>query len=84
MVRAALSGELAEVESELEPFFGLRIPKSCPGVPSSILQPKGTWIDKTAYDAKAKEVAANFKENFKEFSSKVDKEIIKADPTIFS
>jgi phosphoenolpyruvate carboxykinase (ATP) len=84
MVRAALSGELAEVESELEPFFGLRIPKSCPGVPSSILQPKGTWIDKTAYDAKAKEVAVNFKENFKEFSSKVDKEIIKANPTILS
>ncbi len=82
MVRAALSGELTKLESEPESFFGLRIPKSCPGVPSNILQPKSIWADKTAYDAKAKEVAANFRENFKEFDAEVDKKIIMAGPAI--
>src|SRR5690606_16245175 len=33
MVRAALAGELDEVEMMQDPIFGLSIPRSCPGVP---------------------------------------------------
>ena len=64
MVNAALSGALDNVEYETDPIFGLSIPKSCPDVPSEVLDPSNTWSDKAAYEAKAKELVALFKENF--------------------
>jgi phosphoenolpyruvate carboxykinase (ATP) len=39
MVDALIDGKLAEVEFEIEPSFGLNIPKSVPGVPSVLLSP---------------------------------------------
>ena len=43
MVSAALSGELNGVEYELDPIFNVYIPKSCPNVPSEILDPRKVW-----------------------------------------
>ncbi len=80
MVKAALNGELDNVEYETEPFFGLSIPKSCPDVPSEVLNPKNTWKDKKGYDEKASKLAAAFLENFKEFEDECDKEIISSGP----
>lgn len=68
MVQAALEGELANVETVTDPIFGLHIPVACPGVPGEVLQPKKTWSDPDAYDAKAKELAQKFKDNFKKFT----------------
>jgi len=63
MVSAILNGSLAGAEFETEPFFGLEIPTSVPGVPSEVLDAKATWSDAAAYDAKASELAARFREN---------------------
>ena len=60
MVRAALAGELDHVEYENHPVFGFAVPTSCPGVPSDVLDPRNTWEDKAAYDAKAAELKAMF------------------------
>jgi len=68
MINAAFAGELDNVAFETDPVFGLSIPTSCPGVPSEILNPRNTWADKDAYDAKAKEVFEMFENNFKKFS----------------
>ena len=35
MVNAAIEGKLNDVEFEIEPAFGLTVPKSVPGVPAS-------------------------------------------------
>ncbi len=67
LLRAALSGELNNVQFEIEPFFGLNIPTSCSGVPSETLNPKKTWSDANAYDAKAKHLVGLFEENYKQF-----------------
>ena len=79
-VTAALNGEMANVEFVKEPFFGLLIPKTCPGVPSDVLNPRNTWEDKAAYDVAAKKLAAAFIENFKKYEAKTAKEIIEAGP----
>ncbi|MRG85222.1 phosphoenolpyruvate carboxykinase (ATP) [Salinibacillus xinjiangensis] len=68
MVHAALGGELDNVETEVDPYFGLAIPTHCPGVPSQVLTPKKTWEQPEEYDQKAKELATKFHENFKKFN----------------
>ena len=68
MVTAALTGALESVEFAPDPTFGVILPKSCPGVPVSILQPRNTWEDHNAYDAKAKELAVRFAKNIEQFS----------------
>ncbi len=82
LLNAALNGHLDHVDYESEPVFGLNIPKSCPGVSRDILNPKNTWSDKNAYDKKAKQLAANFVENFKQYEEFVSEEVIKANPKI--
>jgi phosphoenolpyruvate carboxykinase (ATP) len=81
MVRAAITGELDAIETWEHPVFGLHVPKEVPGVPSHVLDPRGTWPDQEAYDEQAKELARLFAENFKKFEDQVSKEVLKAGPT---
>lgn len=62
LLKAALNGSLANVAMTPDPVFGLKVPANCPGVRSEILNPRNTWKDKDAYDAKARQLAALFKE----------------------
>ena len=80
MVTAVLNGNLDDVETFAEPFFGLRIPKHVPGVPDEVLDPRGTWADTAAYDAQASKLVDMFIENFKQFEDGVTKEILLAGP----
>ena len=68
ILKAIFSGELNDSPTETDPFFNLRIPKQCPDVPNTILNPRSNWKDKNAYDTKAKELANQFVENFKKFN----------------
>lgn len=72
MVHAALNGDLHNAEYVKEPFFGLFVPKACPGVPDHLLNPINTWEDKEAYKRKAEELKNRFKKNFIQFESSVD------------
>ena len=80
MVNAVLDGKLKDVETETEPFFGLHIPKTCPGVPDEILNTRNTWDDKDAYDAQAKKLAGMFIKNFEQYADRVSQEILNAAP----
>ena len=66
LLDAALRGDLDDVETQIHPTFGLAVPKSCPGVPSEILNPRNTWSDPEAYDAAAEKLRAMFAKNFEE------------------
>ena len=68
LLRAALTGQLKDVAFAPDPVFGLALPASCPGVPEGVLRPRDAWPDKAAYDAKAKELAAMFKAEFKKYA----------------
>ena len=67
MVRAAVSGGFAKIEFETEQAFGLSIPKSVPGVPTDVLNPRNTWKDKAAYDKQAADLAEKFARNIEKF-----------------
>ena len=80
MVRAALAGELDEVETATAPFFGLQIPTRVPGVPAEVLNPRDTWADPAAYDARAAELAEAFRTNFERFADRVPESVRNAGP----
>lgn len=80
MITAALNGELDNVEYKNHTVFGLAKPQSCPNVPAEILNPRNTWEDKEAYDAKALELAAAFKNNFAKFEEFANEEIMSGGP----
>jgi phosphoenolpyruvate carboxykinase (ATP) len=42
IVTAILTGALKDVPAVSDPYFGLNIPKSCPGVPDPVLSPRNT------------------------------------------
>jgi len=67
LLRAALTGALADVPFAPDPVFGLAVPASCPGVPDGVLRPRDAWADKAAYDARAKELAERFASEFKKY-----------------
>jgi len=81
MIRAALDGRLDSVEYEQDPIFGLMIPKSCPDVPSEVLNPKNTWSDKEAYDKTAIKLAESFAKNIAKFSG-IAPEVLAAGPKV--
>ncbi len=64
LLNAALNGQLAQVEYWQDPVFGVSVPKSCEGVPSSILDPANTWPSRAEYDRKYDTLAARFIDNF--------------------
>jgi phosphoenolpyruvate carboxykinase (ATP) len=73
MITAILNGSLKNAKFTPDPVFGLPIPDSIPAapgsmsVPADVLNPKNTWKDKAAYDAKAKDLAKRFRENDAKF-----------------
>ncbi|WP_303673969.1 phosphoenolpyruvate carboxykinase (ATP) [Vampirovibrio chlorellavorus] len=67
MVTAALNGSLDQQTFEIHPVFNVLVPKACPGVPAEVLDARGQWADKTAYDQTAAKLAHMFVENFKKF-----------------
>lgn len=80
MITAALEGQLNAVEYVKHPIFGLDVPQSCPNVPADILNPRNTWNDKDAYDAKANQLANAFVENFRKFEDFANEEIMAGAP----
>lgn len=82
MVRAALTGALADVPTSTDPVFGLRVPGTCSGVPSEVLHPRNTWEDPAAYDAQARKLAGMFVENFTSFADQVPAGVRSAGPQV--
>ncbi|MGZ8375719.1 MAG: phosphoenolpyruvate carboxykinase (ATP) [Gemmatirosa sp.] len=80
MVRAALDGSLDGVETRTDPVFGLAVPTSVPGVPSEVLDARGTWSDAPAYDAQARKLAEMFRTNIQKFGEAVSPAIRDAGP----
>jgi phosphoenolpyruvate carboxykinase (ATP) len=82
MITAVLEGKLENAVYRQHPVFGLMMPTSCPGVPSTLLDPESTWQNKKAYLEAANSLAGIFADNFKKYSGLVDDGIISAGPLL--
>ena len=82
MITAALNGDLEKVEFKELPIFGVQVPTTCPNVPTEILDPRATWPDKNAYDAKANALAQSFVKNFEQYADLANEEILSAAPKV--
>ncbi len=77
MVNAAIEGRIPN-DFEPEKFFGLLIPKSVPGVPAEVLNPRNAWKDVRAYDAQAATLAQLFSDNFRRFEAQASEAVKRA------
>jgi len=82
LIKGALEGAFDEAEFQEMPVFGFQIPTSCPGVPSEVLNPRNTWIDKGEYDEKLYVLANEFTKNFKQYAQKASTEVLLAAPLV--
>jgi phosphoenolpyruvate carboxykinase (ATP) len=80
MIHAALAGALDDVPYERDKIFNLEVPTRCPGVPETVLSPRGTWKDAVAYDAQAARLAKMFVDNFKAFEADAAPDVRAAGP----
>ena len=82
MIQAVLNDQLENADYQIHEIFGIAIPKSCPGVPSDLLNPADTWKDNKAYKTEAIRLANKFIQNFKLYADKVDPAILASGPVI--
>lgn len=82
MISSILNGDLDNVDYQQHPIFGLFMPKYCPNVPTEILDPMNTWLQKGGYISKAIQLAHSFHLNFEKFASEASEQIIEGGPLI--
>lgn len=82
LISAALSGALDNVACVSDPVFQVDVPVLCPGVPTEVLRPRGTWANGSDYDAQAEKLAKMFAKNFEKFSDLASAEVIAAGPRV--
>ena len=82
IITAIHEGRLADVEYDVDPIFGFRVPRSCPGVPEEILHPRTCWDDPEAFDQTARKLALKFKENFALYEDQASEAIKSAGPVV--
>ncbi len=80
LLHAALSGNLERAVFRVDDVFGFEVPTAVPGVDTALLEPRATWRDASAYDAKAQELAAMFRANFEQFADAAGPAVAAAGP----
>jgi phosphoenolpyruvate carboxykinase (ATP) len=80
LLTAALDGSLNHATFRTDPYFGLAVPTSVPGVEPHILNPVKTWASKAEFAATAKHLVEMFNKNFVIFANHVDAEVRDAAP----
>lgn len=82
LLKAALEGQLDNVDTIKDEIFGLEIPLHCPGIPDEVLVPKNLWTDKDEYEKTAIQLAKGFIKNFAKYESQCTAEVRNAAPKL--
>jgi phosphoenolpyruvate carboxykinase (ATP) len=82
LLNAALDGSLNHAEFRTDENFGFEVPVAVPGVDGAILDPRGTWADKSDYDSTAAKLVALFNDNFAKFADHVDQGVLDCAPRV--
>lgn len=81
IVTSALKSELSDVDYHIHPIFNVAMPKECPNVPDTILDPVNTWLDRQEYIKQANKLARKFEENISKYDE-VTEEVKNAGPKV--
>ncbi|RLD81082.1 MAG: phosphoenolpyruvate carboxykinase (ATP), partial [Bacteroidetes bacterium] len=83
IIDSIINGVLDDVEYEQTTYFQLYIPKSVPGCPAGICNPKNAWEDQGGWDLAALKLAQKFIDNFEEFTDTEEgKRLVAAGPQL--
>jgi phosphoenolpyruvate carboxykinase (ATP) len=82
MLNAALNGALKDVPYTTDPIFGFEVPKCCPDVPDSVLDPASSWVSRDAYMKRYRSLASRFIDNFKKYEDAVSQDVKAAGPRL--
>ncbi len=82
LLAAALDGSLNKADFRTDPYFGLAVPTSVPGVEPHILNPVKTWASKAEFAETAKKLVKLFRDNFVVFEPHVDAKVKEAAPNV--
>jgi phosphoenolpyruvate carboxykinase (ATP) len=85
MISAAMDGSLEAANKDnyhLHSVFGVQQPRTCPNVPTEVLSPRSTWNNDEGYYKTAYKLSDSFRENFKQFESFANEEILNGAPNI--
>ncbi|MFD2828225.1 phosphoenolpyruvate carboxykinase (ATP) [Leeuwenhoekiella polynyae] len=87
MINAILDGSI-DHEYKYENYhihsvFGVAQPRTCPSVPDSVLSPRKTWDDDSAYYKAAFKLSNAFRKNFEKFESYANEDIRRGGPQRF-
>jgi len=80
LLKAALDGDLDDVQYVPHSVFRVLVPRSCPDIPAGTLDQRGMWQDPDVYDAAAAKLAAQFIENFRQYEGRVPAGVAAAGP----
>ncbi len=69
IIDAIMDGTIDHAACHTDANFGFEIPQSLNGVNDSVLNPRGTWSDKKAYDETYHNLIKKFQANFKRFTT---------------
>ena len=76
LLTAALNGSLNNSSYRRDDNFGFEVPTHLDGVDSLLLNPRGTWEDRTAYDKAASKLVSMFVDNFSQYENFVGPSVL--------
>ena len=84
LLDAVLNGSMDDAPFRRCERFGWEVPLSAPDVDDSLLDPRNTWDDHSAFDAKADLLADRFNANFLQFAAGVTESVREAAPKVMA
>ncbi|WP_340620018.1 phosphoenolpyruvate carboxykinase (ATP) [Xenorhabdus siamensis] len=83
IIDAILNGDIEDADTMELPIFDLAVPTTLSGVDTGILDPRNTYADKSEWDAKAKDLAQRFIDNFDKYTdTAAGAALVKAGPKL--
>ncbi|MFC5079274.1 Phosphoenolpyruvate carboxykinase [ATP] [Vibrio thalassae] len=83
IIDAILDGSIEHAETKTIPVFNLEVPTSLPGVDSTILDPRDTYVDPLQWESKAEDLAKRFITNFDKYTDNAEgKSLVAAGPQL--
>ena len=83
IIHAILDGSINNSSFEIDPYFGIKVPKTLSDIDVQLLIPSKVWEDQELYRTTAIELVKKFQDNFKQYDLG-DNQVLNAGPTLDS